>query len=151
MTDISERKRAQEAAESASRAKSEFLASMSHEIRTPMNGVIGMTELVLGTELTSEQREYLRMIQSSADGLMAVINDILDFSRMEAGKLELDPIEFNLRDAVGDAANTVASGAQQKGLEFIVDVGAAVPDTVRADPGRLRQILVNLLGNAVKF
>ena len=144
-------RRAKEAAEEASRSKSEFLANMSHEIRTPLNGIIGMTELALDTGLTDEQREWLTMVKSSADSLLEIINDILDCSKLEAGKLELESIEFDPRKLLHETVKPFEAHSRRKGLRLHYEVSPAVPGILVGDPSRLRQILVNLIGNALKF
>ncbi|MHB1328659.1 MAG: response regulator, partial [Gemmatimonadales bacterium] len=156
--DISQRKdveaqmlRAIQAAESANRAKSEFLANMSHEVRTPMNGILGMTELALATDLTTEQRDYLETVQRSADALLTVINDILDFSKIEANKLDIETIPFDLGYCLDETVRLQALRAHEKGLELAYYIGPDVPLSLSGDPGRLRQVLLNLIGNAIKF
>ena len=138
-------------AEEATAAKGQFLANMSHEIRTPMNAVIGMTDLALRTHLTAHQRELIGSVKEAADSLLSLVNDILDFSKIEARKLELESIGFSLRDTVGDALRIVAPRAHEKALELACRIHPDVPDALMGDPGRLRQVLLNLVGNAIKF
>jgi len=149
--DINALKEAQEKAVVASQSKSEFLANMSHEIRTPMNGIMGMAELLANSDISGKEREFINIIQRSGDSLLTIINDILDFSKIESGQIELAPAPFNLRDAIEDIMALLSTATRETGIDLIVKIDPNLPKSYLGDVGRIRQILTNIIGNAVKF